>query len=34
VLVSGDRDLPVLAAARGLCPTLAIDTICRQYLGE
>ncbi|MGB3429029.1 MAG: PIN domain nuclease, partial [Burkholderiaceae bacterium] len=33
-LVSGDRDLPALAGAPGLCPVLGVDAFCRQYLGE
>jgi putative PIN family toxin of toxin-antitoxin system len=33
VLVSGDRDLLVLANAPGLCPVRGIDAFCREYLG-
>ena len=33
VLVSGDRDLLVLADAPGLCPVRGIDAFCREYLG-
>jgi len=33
-LVSGDRDLLVLAGAPGLCPILGVDAFCRQFLGE
>jgi putative PIN family toxin of toxin-antitoxin system len=33
-LVSGDRDLPALAGARGLCPILSVDAFYRQYLGD
>lgn len=33
-LVSGDRDLLVLAGSPGLCPVLGIEAFCRQYLGE
>jgi putative PIN family toxin of toxin-antitoxin system len=31
-LVSGDRDLPALAGARGLCPILSVDAFCKQHL--
>ncbi|MBA3772692.1 MAG: putative toxin-antitoxin system toxin component, PIN family [Ramlibacter sp.] len=34
VLVSGDKDLLVLAGARGMCPVMAVDAFCRQVLGE
>jgi len=34
VLVSGDRDLLVLAGTPGLCPVLGIDAFCRQFLGD
>lgn len=34
VLVSGDRDLLVLAGAPGLCPILGVDAFCGQFLGE
>jgi putative PIN family toxin of toxin-antitoxin system len=33
-LVSGDGDLLTLAGTRGLCPILAMDAFCRQYLGK
>lgn len=33
-LVSGDRDLLVLAGAPGLCPILSVEAFCRRYLGE
>lgn len=33
-LVSGDRDLLVLAGSAGLCPVLGIDAFCRQFLPE
>jgi len=32
-IVSGDRDLLVLAGTRGLCPVLSVDAFCRQFLG-
>jgi putative PIN family toxin of toxin-antitoxin system len=31
-LVSGDRDLLALAGARGVCPVLAVDAFCRQFV--
>jgi predicted nucleic acid-binding protein len=31
-LVSGDRDLLVLAGAPAPCPVLGIDAFCRQFL--
>ncbi len=34
VLVSGDKDLLVLAGARGMCPVMAVDAFSRQVLGE
>jgi putative PIN family toxin of toxin-antitoxin system len=33
-LVTGDRDLLVLAGTPGLCPVLGIDAFCRQFLGD
>jgi uncharacterized protein len=33
-LVSGDRDLLVLAGARGVCPILGVDEFCRNYLAD
>ncbi len=34
VLVSGDRDLLVLADVRGFCPVLSVDDFCRQIAGD
>lgn len=32
-LVSGDRDLLVLAGTPGFCPVMSVDAFCRQFLG-
>ncbi len=32
VLVSGDKDLLVLAGTRGMCPVLGVDAFCGQVL--
>jgi hypothetical protein len=34
VLVSGDRDLLVLAGSPGLCPVLPTEAFCRQFLDD
>ncbi|GMU71879.1 MAG: putative toxin-antitoxin system toxin component, PIN family [Betaproteobacteria bacterium PRO3] len=31
-IVTGDRDLLVLARTRGLCPVLGVDAFCRKFL--
>lgn len=33
-LVSGDKDLLVLAGAAGLCPVFTVEAFCREVLGE